>query len=98
VENELSMSTDTNPWYKHIWVQRIIYLALAILCYPAMSFTIQIVSDVAGLGNYYGSGFILNEFTGPIVMMNFIFILFYIGLSMVFIFKAFGTSEEIPID
>jgi hypothetical protein len=57
------------------------------------------VSNVSGLNTYnYGPYFILNEFTGPIVMTNFIMILFFIGLSMVFIFKAFGTSEEIPID
>lgn len=93
------MSTESNPWYKHVWIQRIFYLFLALLCYPAMSFTIQLVSDVSGLSTYnYGPYFILNEFTGPIVMTNFIFILFFIGLSMAFIFKAFGTSEEIPID
>ncbi|TFH09947.1 MAG: hypothetical protein E4H14_03510 [Candidatus Thorarchaeota archaeon] len=92
------MSNDVNPWYKHIWFQRLIYIFLAILCYPAMAFTIQIVSDVSGLARYNYGAFILNEFTGPIVMTNFIFILFYIGLSMAFIFKAFGTSEELPID
>ena len=65
-----------------------------------MSFTIQLVSDVSGLTQYTsgGPGFILNDFTGPIVMTNFIFILFYIALSMAFIFKAFGTTEEYPID
>ena len=93
------MSNEPKPWYKHVWVQRIVYLFLAIMCYPAMSFTIQIVSNVAGLSNYnYGPYFILNEFTGPIVMTNFIFILFYIALSMAFIFKAFGATEEFPID
>ena len=93
------MSTDPKPWYKHVWVQRIVFIALAILCYPAMSLTIEFVSDVSGLSNYnYGPYFILNEFTGPIVMTNFIFILFYIALSMAFIFKAFGATEEFPID
>ena len=100
MEIELSMSTDTKPWYKHVWIQRIVFLVLALACYPAMSYTIQLVSDVSGLTNYNtgGPGFILNDFTGPIVMTNFVFILFFIGLSMAFIFKAFGTSEEFPID
>jgi hypothetical protein len=99
MEKDPSMSNENKAWYKHVWVQRLVFIALAILCYPAMSFTIQIVSDVAGLSTYnYGPMFILNEFTGPIVMTNFILILFYIGLSMAFIFKAFGTTEEFPID
>jgi len=98
VENELSMSTETKPWYHHVWVKRIVFLALAILCYPAMSFSIQLVADLAGLGTFNYSGFILNEYTGPVVMGNFILILFYIGLSMAFIFKAFGAAEEFPID
>jgi len=66
-----------------------------------MTFTIQFVSDVSGLtawSQQHGPYFVLNEFTGPIVMANFIFILFFIGLSMLFIFKAFAASEEIPID
>jgi hypothetical protein len=93
------MSVESKPWYKNVWIQRIVFIALAILCYPAMTFTIELVSNVSGLSTYnYGPYFILNEFTGPIVMTNFIFILFYIGLSMAFIFKAFGTTEDIPID
>ena len=94
------MSTDSKPWYKHVWIQRIVFLVLALACYPAMSFTIQLVSAVSGLTHYTsgGPGFILNDFTGPIVMTNFIVILVFIGLSMVFIFKAFGTAEEFPID
>ena len=93
------MTTEPKPWYRHVWIQRVVYILLAIACYPAMSFTIQLVSNVSGLDRYnYGPYFILNEFTGPIVMANFILILFFIGLSMAFIFRAFGTSEELPID
>ncbi len=99
MEIEQFMSNESKPWYKHVWIIRIVYIALALLCYPAMSFTIQLVSNVSGLEQFnYGPYFILNEFTGPIVMANFIFILFYIALSMVFIFKAFSIHEELPID
>ena len=99
LEIEPSMSNDAKPWYTHVWIKRLIYIALAILCFPAMTFTIQLVSNVAGLSQYnYGPYFILNEFTGPIVMTNFIMILFFMGLSMAFIFKAFGTAEDLPID
>ena len=95
------MSNIEKPWYKHVWVKRLIYIFLAIMCYPAMSYTIQFVSDVSGLSAWsqsHGPYFVLNEITGPIVMANFIFILFFIALSMVFIFKAFGTSDELPIE
>jgi hypothetical protein len=95
------MSNVEKPWYKHVWLQRLVYIFLAIMCYPAMSFTIQWVSDVSGLSAWsqqHGPYFVLNEVTGPIVMANFIFILFFIGLSMAFIFKAFGASDELPID
>ena len=88
-------------WYKNVWFLRLFYIFLAIMCYPAMSYTIQFVSDVSGLtawSQQHGPYFILNEITGPIVMANFLFILFFIGLSMLFIFKAFGTAEELPID
>lgn len=93
------MPSDAKPWYKNVWITRVVYIFLALACYPAMTLTIQFVSNVSGLETYnYGPYFILNEFTGPIVMMNFVVILFFIGLSMAFIFKAFGTAEEIPID
>jgi hypothetical protein len=99
MEIDIFMSSEPKPWYKHVWMIRLFYITLAILCYPAMTYTMQLVSNVAGLEQFnYGPYFILNEFTGPIVMANFIFILFFIALSMVFIFKAFGTHEELPID
>ncbi len=95
------MSTNEKPLYQHVWIKRLIYIFLAIMCYPAMTFTIQFVSDISGLTSWsqqHGPYFVLNEITGPIVMANFIFILFYIGLSMAFIFKAFSASDEIPIE
>ncbi|MBN2229161.1 MAG: hypothetical protein JW779_06165 [Candidatus Thorarchaeota archaeon] len=92
------MSHDAKPWYKNIWLQRIFYITCAILSLPAMSFAIQLTSDATGLSNFNYGVFILNEVTGPIVMLNFIFILFFIGLCMVFIFKAFSIQEDLPID
>ncbi|MGQ4911498.1 MAG: hypothetical protein ACP6KW_04955 [Candidatus Thorarchaeota archaeon] len=95
------MSDEKKPIRDRVWFKRAVYLILAIACYPAMSFTIQVISDVSGLTQWsqqHGPYFILNEFTGPIVMTNFFVILFFIALSMAFIFKAFGATEELPID
>ncbi|MFW9808487.1 MAG: hypothetical protein ACFFE6_03810 [Candidatus Thorarchaeota archaeon] len=93
------MSSKNKPWYKKAIVQRIVFISLAIACYPAMSFIIQVISDISGLSTYnYGQYFVLNSWTGPIVMGSFVVIIFFIGLSMAFIFKAFGAHDELPID
>jgi hypothetical protein len=80
---------------------RLIYIAGALISLPVMTVAIQIVSDVTGLTEWsvrHGPYFILNEYTGPGVMANFLVILFFIGLCMAFIFKAFSITEELPID
>ncbi|MFW9959551.1 MAG: hypothetical protein ACFFDV_00945 [Candidatus Thorarchaeota archaeon] len=95
------MTTSIKPRYRSIWAQRIVYLAGALLSLPAMGYVIQIVSDLTGLTAWsqsHGPYFVLNEITGPGVMINFIVILFFIGLCMAFIFKAFSVTEELPID
>lgn len=95
------MNTLAKPWYKHVWAQRLVYIAGALLSLPAMTVVIQLVSDWSGLtawSRVHGPYFILNEVTGPGVMMDFIIILFFIGLCMAFIFKAFSITEEMPID
>jgi len=95
------MTTSTKPRYKNIWAQRIVYLAAALLSLPAMGYVIQIVSDLTGLTAWsqsHGPYFILNEVTGPGVMINFMVILLFIAICMAFIFKAFSVTEEMPID
>lgn len=95
------MTTAKKPWYKHVWILRLTYIAGALLSLPAMGWTIGVVSELSGLDEWsrvHGPFFILNEVTGPGVMMNFIVILFFIGLCMFFIFRAFSTTEEMPID
>jgi hypothetical protein len=95
------MTAPTRPRHQSHWIRRILYLAGALLSLPAMGYVIQIVSDVTGLtawSRVHGPYFILNEVTGPGVMVNFIVIIFFIGLCMTFIFKAFSVTEELPID
>ena len=95
------MTNEHKPWYRSVWLQRLVYLCGALLSLPAMGIVIQFVSDVTGLTEWsrnHGPYFILNQVTGPGVMANFIVILVFIALCMFFIFKAFAVSEEIPID
>jgi hypothetical protein len=95
------MTANEKPWYRNHWIVRILYLAGALLSLPAMGTVIEIVSNLTGLTAWreiHGPYFILNEYTGPGVMANFIVILVFIGICMAFILKAFSVSEEIPLD
>ena len=95
-----TLTKTTKPWYKGHWIPRVIYLAGALLSLPAMGYVIQFVSDITGLTAWGRSHpyFILNEYTGPAVMANFLVILLFIAICMTFIFKAFSVTEEMPID
>ena len=95
------VTANEKPWYKKVWILRIVYICGALLSLPAMGVVIQFVSDITGLTEWsvhHGPYFILNSQTGPGVMANFIVILVFIGICMLFIFKAFSVTEEIPID
>ncbi|MCJ7817887.1 MAG: hypothetical protein MUP60_03460 [Candidatus Thorarchaeota archaeon] len=95
------MTTIKKPWYQRVWFLRLIYLGGALLSLPAMGVVIEIVSDLTGLTSWsesHGPYFVLNEYTGPGVMANFIVILIFIAICMTFIFKAFSITEELPFD
>jgi len=95
------MTTTEKPWYRKTWVLRVIYLLGALLSLPAMGTVIEIVSNLTGLtawSEHHGPYFILNEYTGPGVMANFIVILIFIAICMTFILKAFSVTEELPFD
>jgi hypothetical protein len=96
-----AMTKSIQPRHKGHWIRRLIYLAGALLSLPAMGYVIQFVSDITGLTSWstsHGPYFILNEYTGPGVMANFLVILLFIGICMTFIFNAFSVTEELPID
>jgi hypothetical protein len=95
------MTANKKPWYRNHWIVRVLYLVGALLSLPAMGTVIEIVSNLTGLTAWrenHGPYFILNEYTGPGVMANFIVILVFIGICMAFILKAFSVSEEMPLD
>jgi len=95
------MTTNEKPWYRKHWIVRVLYLGGALLSLPAMGTVIEIVSNLTGLTAWreaHGPYFILNEYTGPGVMANFIVILVFIAICMAFILKAFSVTEELPLD
>ncbi|RLI55745.1 MAG: hypothetical protein DRP09_08875 [Candidatus Thorarchaeota archaeon] len=102
VRRELSQEAGREdlPWYRGPWVKRVAYLLGAAFSYVLMGITIEFISHMSGLSEWsqsHGPFFILNEVTGPPVMMSFIAILFFMGLSLFLIMRAFSTSQESPI-
>jgi hypothetical protein len=94
-----SLPIAKKTWRDGAWRKRVIYLSGALFSFVLMGFSIQIISDVTGLSRgseIHGPFFILNEVTGPPVMASFLAIIVFISLSLLFIFKAFSTTEEIP--
>lgn len=98
---ERKVNASGKPWWQHVWMRRFVLIFGAIMSFPLMGVLMTIVSELSGLTAWqrnHGPYFILNEYTGPGFMANFIVILFCIGLSMAFLYKAFTTDDEvIPI-
>ncbi len=88
------------PWWQHIWFRRTYFLFGALMSLVMMGVVIEFVSDITGLTEWsrtHGPYFILNEITGPAVMINFIVILLSIGLCMALMYKAFTMDDESEI-
>jgi hypothetical protein len=82
------------------WMKRLIYLAGSLFAFVLMGIVLQFISDVTGLSHWsqiHGPFFILNEVTGPPVMISIFVIIGFIGFSLACIFKAFATTDEMDI-
>ncbi|MBN2229160.1 MAG: hypothetical protein JW779_06160 [Candidatus Thorarchaeota archaeon] len=89
------------PLWKNPWVKRVVYLSSAAFSFVLMGMAIEFISNISGLSTWNdqrGAYFVLNEITGPPVMASFIAILFFMGLSLFFILRAFSTTQEIDLD
>ncbi|MCJ7817886.1 MAG: hypothetical protein MUP60_03455, partial [Candidatus Thorarchaeota archaeon] len=86
-------------WWKSFWIRRIFYIASSFLSIVMIGLSIQVISEITGLSTFYGDTnyFVLNEFTGPPFMASFLAIIFFMGLSLGLIFKAFSESEYVDI-
>ena len=84
------------PWWKSSWAIRVFYLTCGILSIVLMGFSIQLIGQLTGLTdwkNQHGSYFVLNDVTGPPVMASFLAIVFFMGISIAMIMRAFSTSD-----
>ncbi|MFW9808486.1 MAG: hypothetical protein ACFFE6_03805 [Candidatus Thorarchaeota archaeon] len=96
-EIKTSKSKTKQPWYKNAWFKRVAYLFGSGFSFVLMGIVIQIISDISGLAAWSESRpfFVLNDFTGPPIMASFVAIIFFMALSLAFIFKAFSTTQEL---
>ena len=101
MELEKRASAKGKPWWQHIWMKRAGLLFCGIMAFPLMGVSLELIAEYMGLNAWartHGPFFVLNEYTGPGFMASFITILFFIGLSMLCLYKAFTMSDdEIPI-
>ncbi len=101
-EAERRASARGKPWWKHVWFRRIYYLFGAVMSLVLMGAAIEFISDITGLTEWsqtHGADFILNEITGPGIMLSLLAILFFIGFCMVLMYRAFTLHDdsEIPV-
>lgn len=88
------------PWWKSTWFRRSFYICCSLLSVVLMGLSIQIISELTGLSDWsseHGPYYVLNEITGPPVMASFLAIIFFMGLAIGLIFKAFTESDYIDI-
>lgn len=101
MEAEKRASAKGKPWWQHIWMKRTGLLFCGLMTMPLMGVSLELIAEYMGLNAWarnHGPFFVLNEYTGPGFMASFIAILFFIGLCMLFMYKAFTMSDdEIPI-
>jgi hypothetical protein len=84
-------------WWKGSGIKRVAYLSASLFSFILMGLSLQFISDITGLTHWsevHGPYFILNEVTGPPVMISFLFIIGFISVSLVLIFKAFSTTDD----
>jgi hypothetical protein len=96
-ESMSSISKVKTPWWKGVAIKRLGLVGAAAFSYVLMGFTIQLISDATGLSRWSEFNvpfFVINEDTGPGIMASFIAIIFFIGVSLYLIFKAFSISED----
>ena len=101
-EAEKRASARGKPWWQHVWFKRTYHLFGAVMSLVMMGVAIEFISDITGLTEWsqtHGPDFILNEITGPGVMITLLAILFFIGLCMVLMYRAFTLNgdSEIPV-
>jgi hypothetical protein len=101
-EAEKRASARGKPWWHHVWFRRTYHLFGAVVSLVMMGPAIEFISDITGLSEWsqtHGPYIILNEATGPGIIASILLILFFIGLCMVLMYRAFtlDADSEIPV-
>jgi len=93
IKNEIPKTMRV--WWKGTWLKRVLYISGAFVSILMIGLSIQVINDITGLSSYSEgvNYFVLNEVTGPPFMASFLAIIFFMGISLGLIFKAFSESE-----
>lgn len=76
------------------WIKRLAYFTGFILSFVGMAVSINIVAVLFDFARWQYDVPEFTPYTGPIFMGSFVIILFFIGLSIYFLFKAFSIVPE----
>lgn len=93
-ESYTSSFQETRQKNKRVWIKRIVYFAGFPLSLLGMAVTLNIVAVLSNFTNWQNEFTVLNSLTGPIFIASFLVILFFVGLSMYFLFKTFTIMQE----
>lgn len=98
-ESIISGIQEEGSMRRPIWIKRLAYFAGFILSFVGMSVCINIIAILSDFTRWQSDIPTFNPFTGAIFMESFVVILFFIGLSMYFLFKAFTifSEDEFPV-
>jgi len=84
---EKRVPTEGKPWWKHLRTKRAGLLLGSLMSIVIMSVSIDIIREVIGF----------NDFAGLGAIASILEIIFFIGLSMAFMYKAFSMNETADI-
>lgn len=90
------MTEEPQPHFKHVWVRRAAYIAVALAVFVMMPLTLVILADVTGVINFrdiFGPLVFWNELSGPSFVLGFFTIIILVAIMVFFILKAFDTTE-----
>ncbi len=84
---EKRVPTEGKPWWKHLWTKRTGILFGSLMAIVLMSVLIDIIREVIGF----------NDITGLGAIASILAIIFFIGLSMTLMYKAFSMDGSYDI-
>lgn len=98
-ESNDSSFQEMGSMKKRFWIIRLAYFSGFLLSLVGMAVFLNIVAILGNFTLWRNEYVAFNPFTGSLFMGSFVVILFFIGLSMYFLFKGFSimSEEELPV-